>query len=58
MPDIQARVISKREVSGIYRRAGAAFWKREPLIQNGRVETYEGGRVKDLHHVNHMYQIK
>ena len=25
---------------------GAAFWKREPLIQNGRVEVYEGGQSK------------
>ena len=34
------------------------YTKREPLIQNGRVEIYVGGRVKDLHYVNHMHQIK
>ena len=31
-------------------RAGAAFWKQESSVQNGRVRTYEGGTVKDFYH--------
>ena len=40
----------KQENSEINGRAGAAFWKREAPVQNGRVGTYEGGTVTDFDH--------
>ena len=40
MSGIQARTISKREISGRNRRMGAVLSKQEPPVQNGRVRTY------------------
>ena len=40
------------------REGGSCLLEAEASHSKRRVETYEGGRAKDLYHVNHMHQIK